>query len=115
MALEQKIIKLVRLNAAEGVRNMGFSSPCISIGTRSLIRIKSISKSVSRSLMVDFIFILLSLYLIFLFFVLFNVLFLEQLGLGVISHAVTSVTSWWHSHRTDHGTWENEVEGSGTK
>ena len=45
MALEQKIIKLVRLNAAEGVRDIGFSSSCISIGTRSLIRIKSVSKS----------------------------------------------------------------------
>ena len=93
MALEQEIIKLVRLNTAEGVRDMGFSSPCISIRTRSLIRIKSVNKSVSRLLMVDFIFILLLLYFIFLFFFLFNFLFLEQLGLEVISHAVTSVTS----------------------
>ena len=45
MALEQEIIKLIRLNATEGVRNMSFSSPCISIGTRSLIRIKNVSKS----------------------------------------------------------------------
>ena len=67
MALEQEIIKLVRLNAAEGVRDMGFSSPCISIGTRSLIRIKSVSKLMSRLLMVNFIFILLSLYFIFPF------------------------------------------------
>ena len=37
MALEQKIIELVRLSAAESVRNAGFSS-------RSLIRIKSVSK-----------------------------------------------------------------------
>jgi len=33
----------------------------------------------------------------------FKILFLEQLGLGVISHAVTSVTNWWRSHETDHG------------
>ena len=46
MALEQEIIKLVRLSIAEDVRNVGFSSPCISIGTRSLIRIKSVSESV---------------------------------------------------------------------
>ena len=45
----------------------------------------------------------------------FNFLFLEQLRLGFISHAVTSVTKWWRSHKTDHETWEKEVEGSGTK
>ena len=44
MALEQEIIKLVRLSIAEDVRNVGFSSPCISIGTGSLIRIKNVSK-----------------------------------------------------------------------
>jgi len=44
MVLEQKIIELVRLSAAEGVGDMGFSSSCISIGTGSLIRIKSVSK-----------------------------------------------------------------------
>ena len=72
---------------------------------------------VSRLLTVDFslssLFTLF--YFIFLFFFLFNFLFLEQLVLGVISHAVTSVTNWWHSHKTDHRTWENEVEGSRTK
>ena len=69
----------------------------------------------SRSLMIDFI--LSSLFTLFYFSFLFpfNFLFLEQLGLGFISHAVTSVTSWWHSHKTDHRTWENEVEGSGIK
>ena len=55
------------------------------------------------------------LYFYFLFFLnfifCFVFLFLEQLGLGFISHAVTSVTNWWHSHKTNHGTWENEVEG----
>ena len=43
-------------------------------------------RQVSRSLMVDFI--LLSLFTLFYFSFIF--LFLEQLGLGVISHAVTS-------------------------
>jgi len=45
MTLEQEIIKLVRLNATEGFGNTGFSSPCISIGAGSLIRVKSVSKS----------------------------------------------------------------------
>ena len=44
MVLEQKIIELVRLSTAEGIGNIGFSFPCISIETRSLIRIKSVSK-----------------------------------------------------------------------
>ena len=44
MALEQEIIKLVRLSTTESVGNVGFSSPWISIGSGSLIRIKSISK-----------------------------------------------------------------------
>jgi len=42
--------------------------------------------------------------LLFFFFLLFYFLFLEQPRLGVISHAVTSVTTWWHSHEIDHGT-----------
>ena len=44
MALEQKIIELVRLSATESVRDVGFSFPCISIRTGSLIRIKSVSE-----------------------------------------------------------------------
>jgi len=44
MILEQEIIKLVRLNTAEDVRDMGFSFSCISIKYRSLISIKSVSK-----------------------------------------------------------------------
>ncbi len=44
MTLEQEIIELVRLSVTEDVRDMGFSFPYISIGTRSLIRIKSVSK-----------------------------------------------------------------------
>jgi len=43
--LKQEIIELVRLNATESVGDVGFSSPCISIGTGSLIRIKYVSKS----------------------------------------------------------------------
>ena len=45
MVLEQEIIELVRLSAAEGVGDIGFSSSWISIGSGSLIRIKSVSKS----------------------------------------------------------------------
>ena len=41
----------------------------------------------------------------------FYFLFLEQLGLGLIGHAVTSITCW-HSHKTDHEIWENLVEDS---
>ena len=62
----------------------------------------------------SFIFIF-SLLFYFFFSFLFYFLFLEQLRLGVISHAVTSVTNWWHSHKTDHGTWENGVEGTRIK
>jgi len=46
---------------------------------------------------------------------LFYFLFLEQPGLGFISHAITSVTNWWRSHKTDHETWENGVEGTRIK
>ena len=45
MALEQEIIELVRLSATESVGNAGFSFSWISIGSGSLIRIKSVSKS----------------------------------------------------------------------
>jgi len=45
MTLKQEIIELVRFSTAKSVRDVGFSSPCISIGTRSLIRIKCVSKS----------------------------------------------------------------------
>ena len=51
----------------------------------------------------------------FLFSFLFLFLFLEQLRLGFISHAVTSVTNLWRSHKTDHETWEKEVEDTRTK
>jgi len=45
MILEQKIIELVKLSTTEDVRDAGFSSSCIGIGTGSLIRIKCVSKS----------------------------------------------------------------------
>jgi len=84
---------------------------------QSTISVNGGSPTVSRSLTVDFIFIIIFSFhfILFFFFFFFSFLFLEQLGLGIISHAVTSVTSWWHSHKTDHGTWENGVEGSGIK
>ena len=45
MTFKQEIINLVKLSAAEGVGDVGFSFPCISIGTGSLIRVKCVSKS----------------------------------------------------------------------
>ena len=45
MALEQKIIELVRLSVAESIKGVGFSSSWISIRSGSLIRIKCVSKS----------------------------------------------------------------------
>jgi len=44
VTLEQKI-ELIKLSVAESVGNIGFSSPCISIRSRSLISIKCVSKS----------------------------------------------------------------------
>ena len=75
--------------------------------TRELDKEPSLSKSLTMDLTFMFIF-----HFIFCFVFL---LFLEQLRLGFISHAVTLVTNWWRSHKTDHGAWENEVEGSKTK
>ena len=69
----------------------------------------------SRSLTMDLTFMIHFSFYFILFCFSFIFLFLEQLGLGFISYAVTSVTNWWRSHKTDHGTWEKEVEGSGTK
>ena len=40
----------------------------------------------------------------FIFNSFFNFQFLEQLGLGLIGYTVTSVTTWWHSHKTDYET-----------
>ena len=44
MTLKQKIIELVRFSAAKSVRDVGFSSFCISIGTGGLISIKCVSE-----------------------------------------------------------------------
>ena len=52
-----------------------------------------------------------SFHFYFIFDIFFYFLFLEQLGLGLIGHAVISVTTWWYSYKTDHETWEKEVEG----
>ena len=57
-------------------------------------------------------------YFSFYFFILFSIYFsifqfLEQLGLRLISHTVTSVT-WQYSYKTDHETEENLVEDSRT-
>ena len=71
--------------------------------------------SVSSSQTVDLVFALFYFsFLFFLFKLVFYFLFLEQLGLGLIGHAVTSVTTWWHNHKTDHETGENMVEDSRT-
>jgi len=51
---------------------------------------------------------------IFMLFYFSIFLFLEQLGLRLIGHAVTPVTTWWCSHKTDHETWRNLVEDSRT-
>ena len=74
-----------------------------------------IYKLMSRSLTMDLTFIFHFSFYFILFCFSFLFLFLEWLRLGFISHAVTSVTNWWRSHKTDHRTWEKEVEGFGTK
>jgi len=68
----------------------------------------------SSSQIVDLVFSLFYFLFLFLFRFIFYFLFLEQLGLGLIGHAITSVTTWWRSHKTDHETWENLVEDSRT-
>ena len=42
--MKQEIIELVKLSATESIKDAGFSSPCISIRTGGLIRVKSISE-----------------------------------------------------------------------
>ena len=54
---------------------------------------------------VDLVFSLFYFSFLFSFHFIFYFLFLEQPGLGLIGHAVTSVTTWWHSHKTDYETW----------
>ena len=55
----------------------------------------------------DFLF---SLYFTLFLLLLFIFLFLEQLGLGFISHTVTSVTNWWCSHKN----WSRDL-GKGSR
>ena len=59
----------------------------------------------SSSQTVDLVFSLFYFLFLFLFCFIFYFLFLEQLWLGLIGHNVTSVTTWWHSHKMDHKTW----------
>ena len=68
----------------------------------------------SSSQTVDLVFSLFYFLFLFLFCFIFYFLFLEQLGLGLIGHAVTSVTTWWCSHKMDHKTWKNLVKNSRT-
>ena len=83
--------------------------PCYNFSISTLI---SIVKIVDGGLYFVFSF---HFYFTLLFTFLFSFLFLEQLGLGLISHTVTSVTNWWRSHKTDHETGENGVEGTRIK
>jgi len=69
---------------------------------------------VSSSQMIDLMFSLFYFSFLFSFHFIFYLLFLEQLGLELIGHAVTSVTTWWHSHKMGHETWKNLVEDSRT-
>ena len=53
----------------------------------------SLARPVSRSLTMDFIYFYFLSFILFFFAFYFLFSILEQLGLGVISHAVTSVTT----------------------
>ena len=71
-------------------------------------------KFTNGGLSFSILFFIFMLFYFSIFFLFFSSLFLEQLGLRLIGHAVTSVTTWWHSHKTDHETWENLIEDSRT-
>ena len=77
------------------------------------IKLSAISVKIKESGLDLFYFIFFLLFF-FLFNLFFYFLFLEQLGLGLICHTVTSVTTGWHSHKTDHKTGKNIVEDSRT-
>ena len=82
-------------------------SICVGLGLlTSLLFLPIASWCQDRQRWTLFIFIFSFIFSFFCFYFafIFYFLFLEQLRLGVISHAVTSVTTWWHSHETDHGT-----------
>ena len=68
----------------------------------------------SSSQTVDLVSFYFTFYFYFYFILFFYFSFLEQLGLGLIDHVVTSVIIWWHSHKTDYETWKNLVEDSRT-
>ena len=69
-----------------------------------------ICSRLSSSQTVDLGFFYFTFYFYFLFDLFYYFLFLEQLGLGLIGHMVTSVTIQWCSHKTGHKTWENLIE-----
>ena len=58
----------------------------------------------SSSQTVNLVFIYFTSHFYFYSVLFFYFLFLEQLGLGLIGHAITSVTIEWRSHKTDHET-----------
>ena len=62
------------------------------------------TKVVLSSQIVDLVFLYFTFQFYFHSVLFFYFLFLEQLGLGLIGHAVTSVTTWWYSHKTDYET-----------
>ena len=70
--------------------------------------IRNVYLSSSQTVDLDFLYFTFYFYFIFYFF--FYFLFLEQLELGLIDHADILVIIWWHSHKTDHETWENLIE-----
>ena len=73
----------------------------------------SLRSNLSRSLTVDFILFpsFISFYFTLLFLFLFSIFRTTQVRVYQ-SH---QSQKRWRSHKTDHGTWEKEVEGSGTK
>ena len=56
----------------------------------------------SRSQEVDLAYFIFLSYFYFIFDLFSIFLFLEQLGLGLIDHTITSVTIRWHSYKIDH-------------
>jgi len=85
-----------------------FTTPCKLMVVLGLVR-----AIVSRLRKLDLVYFILLFIFYFIFNLFFHFLFLEQLGLGLIGHTITSVT-WWLSHKTDHETWENLVKDSRT-
>ena len=82
---------------------------------RILHNLKPRRGNLSRLWTVDLILFFTFHFILFFIFLFSYFSIFRTTRVRVISHAVTSVTNWWPSHKTDHGTWENGVEGSGTK